>query len=124
MQQRQPQRGLLKMGLCVTLLGIIAHGCIGLSPAGSPAATSTTAAVLPGQSGPGPETTVDVTLGPSKTKKPKLTPGVTTTTPTDGGTTVPTDAGTATQQPTNVPTDQPTIGPSDTGFHLRSFILA
>lgn len=123
MQQRQPQRRLLKAGLVVTLLGIVAYGCIGLSPAASTEPTPTAVAAVPGQSGPGPETTVDVTVGPLKTKKPKRTtaPGTTTTStdqPTDQPTTAPTD--------TTLATDQPTAPPSagGSGIHLRSFVLS
>jgi hypothetical protein len=123
MQQRRPQRGPLKAGLAVTLLGIVAYGCIGLSPAASTEPTATTAAVVPGQSGPGPQTTVDVTAGPLKTKKPKRTqPPGTSTTSTDEPTTQPTDTSAPTDQPTEPPTAPPSAAGS--GLHLRSFFLA
>src|SRR3954452_22843420 len=127
MHQRQPQRGVLKAGLAVILLGIVAYGCIGLTPASSGGPSSTTAAVVPGQSGPTPATTVDVTTGPSKTKKPKRSgPDATsasaqpTEEPTSAlPTTAPTDSSLATSPPTDMPST-----PISSGLHLRSLILS
>src|SRR5690242_2191667 len=107
MHKRQPQRGLVKAGLCASLIGMLAYGCIGLSPTASTEPTPTAVAAVPGQSGPGSETTVDVNIGPSKTKKPKRTnaPGATKATtdqPTDEPTSAPTDT-TVTEPPTAPP---------------------
>jgi hypothetical protein len=121
MQRRQPERGVLKAGLTVTLLGILAYGCIGLSPAASTGPTPTAVAALPGQSGPGPETTVDVTVGPLKTKKPRHTPAPAST---SAATVEPTTQATDT---TETPTDGPTPASSGGGLHsfvLSSFVLA
>jgi hypothetical protein len=117
MQQRQGQRAVVKGGLMVALVGIVAFGCVGLTPASSAEPSLPGAAIVPAQSGPTPGTIVDVTTGPSKTKKPKRTPAPETADNSTGEpTTQPTDTGSA--------TDQPTSAPSDSGLHLHSFVLA
>jgi len=119
------QRQLLKAILAATLLGLIAYGCVGLSPATSPLAgvASPETTLGPLQSGPqqsGPDTTV----GPSRTKKPKHTAPPSTSTSTDEPTTQPTDSTSPTDVPTDAATDMPTPAGSGGGIHLRSFILA
>jgi hypothetical protein len=126
----QPRTGrqVVKAGLAVSVFALTVYGCVGVSPASSlTAAVSSGASIAADESGPlqsGPrQSGPEVTVGPSKTKKPKHTRPPTTTT-TDAPTTAPTDTAPATDVPTDAPTDAPTDVPtpagSGGGIHLRS----
>ena len=120
MKQRDPRRSLVNAVLGIALIGLLASACVGIAPASSVSPTDSGPGSVPLQSGP--QTTVDVTIGPSKTKKPKHTPAPATSATSDEPTTQPTDTTSTTT--TEPPTDVPTTAPAGSGFHLRSFILA
>ncbi len=115
MEQRDSQRGLVKAGLVVTLLALVAYGCVGLTPAASLTTASSPTASAPDQSG-APQSGPETTVGPSKTKKPKHPPTTSMTT------SEPTSEATDTTQPTDMPTQTATgaASPGGSGLHLRS----
>jgi hypothetical protein len=124
----------IRFGLAVSLIALIALGCVDLVPAASPGTTSSgetpgsespavesvsAAGESPLQSGP------EVTVGPSKTKKPKRTPKpADTTMPTEAPTTEPTDTTTATDSPSATDTGAATPPASGGGIHLFSLPIA